>query len=123
MLCRIDYIEQMGTGIERMRTAAKDADVAQPEFDLDGFFRVIFKRATSIGNQAGAITDRLPIETPDRDEIILKFLNDNNTGKASEIAHLLGVSTDRARQILRKMASGGLITKHGDRRHTHYTAK
>ena len=123
MLCRIDYIEQMGTGIERMRTATKDADVAQPEFDLDGFFRVIFKRATSIGNQAGTITGRLPIKTPDRDEIILKFLNDNNTGKASGIAHLLGVSTDRARQILRKMASDGLITKHGDRRHTHYTAK
>ena len=40
MLHRIDYIEQMGTGIMRMRNAAKEADVAEPVFDLYDFFRV-----------------------------------------------------------------------------------
>ena len=123
MLCRIDYIEQMGTGIERMRNATKAADVAEPEFDLDGFFRVIFKRNKSIGNQSETITDRLPIEITDRNAAILKFLNENKTGKAFEIAQLLGISADRARQILRKMVSYGLITKHGDKRHTYYSVK
>ena len=106
-----------------MRNATKAADVAEPEFDLDGFFRVIFKRNKSIGNQSETITDRLPIEITDRNAAILKFLNENKTGKAFEIAQLLGISADRARQILRKMVSDGLITKHGDKRHTYYSVK
>lgn len=121
MLCRIDYIEQMGTGIERMKNATKADYVAEPEFDLDGFFRVIFKRNKSIGNQSEAITDRLPIEITDRNAAVLKFLDENKTGKTSNIAQLLGISPERARQILREMVADGLITKHGDRRHTYYS--
>jgi len=44
MFYRIDYIEQMGTGIRRMRTAAREANVAEPEFEFTGFFKVTFKR-------------------------------------------------------------------------------
>ena len=44
MLHRVDYIEQMGTGIMRMKNAAKEANVAAPEFDLHDFFRVTFAR-------------------------------------------------------------------------------
>ena len=41
---RIDYIEQMGTGIMRMMEAAKEANVAAPQFKFDNFFRVTFRR-------------------------------------------------------------------------------
>ena len=34
MLYRIGYIEQMGTGIVRMKNAAKEAMVSEPEFEL-----------------------------------------------------------------------------------------
>jgi predicted HTH transcriptional regulator len=44
MFFRIDYIEQMGTGIRRMRNATRKADVAEPEFEFTGFFKVTFKR-------------------------------------------------------------------------------
>ncbi|MCL1894539.1 MAG: hypothetical protein FWG02_09990, partial [Holophagaceae bacterium] len=47
MLYRIDYIEQMGTGIMRMKKAARDAEVSEPEFKMSGFFRVTFKRNES----------------------------------------------------------------------------
>jgi len=50
MLHRIDYIEQMGTGIMRMRNAASEANVAEPEFVLDGFFKVIFRRSESVAS-------------------------------------------------------------------------
>ena len=45
MFYRIGYIEQMGTGIMRMRNATSEANVAQPEFVLDNFFKVTFKRS------------------------------------------------------------------------------
>ena len=44
MLYRVGYIEQMGTGIVRMKNAAKEAKVAEPEFELSGFFKVTFRR-------------------------------------------------------------------------------
>jgi ATP-dependent DNA helicase RecG len=44
MLYRIGYIEQMGTGIARMKLAAKEANIAEPEFDLENFFKVSFAR-------------------------------------------------------------------------------
>ncbi len=57
MFYRIDYIEQMGTRIKRMRNATHDANVAAPEFEFTGFFKVTFKRNapdTSIGRQSAA---------------------------------------------------------------------
>ena len=45
MLYRINYIEQMGTGIVRMKNATREAKVAEPEFEFSGFFKVIFKRS------------------------------------------------------------------------------
>ena len=44
LLHRSHYIEQMGTGIKRMRNAAREAQVAEPEFDLSEFFKVTFRR-------------------------------------------------------------------------------
>jgi ATP-dependent DNA helicase RecG len=57
MFFRIDYIEQMGTGIGRMRNAMREANVAEPKFEFTGFFKVTFKRdkvETSIGRQSVA---------------------------------------------------------------------
>jgi ATP-dependent DNA helicase RecG len=47
MLYRIGYIEQMGTGIVRMKNAAKAANVEEPVFELSEFFKVTFKRNVS----------------------------------------------------------------------------
>ncbi|MDR1045635.1 MAG: putative DNA binding domain-containing protein [Candidatus Adiutrix sp.] len=57
MFFRIGYIEQMGTGIGRMRDATRNANVAEPVFQFDGFFKVTFKRNppdASIGRQSVA---------------------------------------------------------------------
>jgi ATP-dependent DNA helicase RecG len=45
LLHRSEYIEQMGTGIERMRQASREANVEEPRFETNGFFKVTFKRA------------------------------------------------------------------------------
>jgi ATP-dependent DNA helicase RecG len=44
MFFRINFIEQMGTGIGRMRDAARKANIAEPVFEFNGFFKVTFKR-------------------------------------------------------------------------------
>ena len=139
MLYRIDYIEQMGTGIKRMRNAAQEAGVEEPEFELIDFFKVIFKRKTiddAIGNQSvtnrsqsfaidklAIENDKLAIENSDKISIILKYIKQNGSGKNMDLVKLLGLSSQRIRQILQEMIQNNLIEKHSDKRHTYYTAK
>ena len=56
MFYRIGYIEQMGTGIMRMKNATREAKVAEPEFEFSGFFKVTFKRSETI--QADAASEK-----------------------------------------------------------------
>ena len=124
MLFRIDYIEQMGTGILRMKNAAKTAKVAEPKFDLHDFFRVTFKRNQPINNGlAIEDSDRIAIESNDRTSVILKYLEQNGSGKSADFVKLLGVSPQRVRQILQDMIKNDLIEKHGEKRYAHYTVK
>ncbi|MCL2248812.1 MAG: putative DNA binding domain-containing protein [Oscillospiraceae bacterium] len=130
MLCRIGYIEQMGTGIERMRGAAKEADVAAPEFELDDFFKVTFKRSrhsnvlSTVTSDRQAIgSDRRAIENVDRTSLIMKYLAEYSSGTSADFAELLNLSPQRVRVILLDLAQRGLIEKHSDKRYAYYTAK
>jgi ATP-dependent DNA helicase RecG len=123
MLYRIDYIEQMGTGILRMKNAAKTANVAEPKFDLHDFFRVTFARNKSNDNELAIDSDRLAIENSDRTSAILKYLEQNGRGKNADFVKLLGLSPQRIRQILQDMIQNGLIEKHGEKRYAYYVVK
>ena len=75
LLSRCDYIEQMGTGIERMKDAAREAEVAEPEFEFSGFFKVTFKRnATEISiDRQSAVNRPQSAMTADREQEIKEF--------------------------------------------------
>jgi ATP-dependent DNA helicase RecG len=125
MFFRIDYIEQMGTGIARMRSAAKAANVAEPEFRLEDFFKVTFRRpqvdapsgtqATASGSQATATTDRK--------REILSLLEANGQVSSTAIAGKLGLTAGRIRAILREMVADGAIEKVGDNRYAQYVLR
>ncbi|MCL1873171.1 MAG: putative DNA binding domain-containing protein [Clostridiales bacterium] len=145
MFFRIDYIEQMGTGIKRMRNATKEADVAEPEFEFTGFFKVTFKRNeldTPIGHQSAAkrpqpVTTgnnqpnpaksgqiRLHPATPaDRKRVVISFLEENGQAKVDDYINIIGLSAGRIRDLLREMVSDGIIEKTGKGRLTHYVLK
>ena len=72
MFYRIDYIEQMGTGIMRMRNAAKEANVAEPKFELNNFFRATFRRPPIQSN-----TSDNAQEIPGNDYNVLDNVHDN----------------------------------------------
>jgi ATP-dependent DNA helicase RecG len=48
LLHRIDYIEKMGTGIERIKKDIRDVKQPVPKFNTSGFFKVAFKRDLSL---------------------------------------------------------------------------
>ena len=125
MFFRIDYIEQMGTGIRRMRNATRDAHVAEPEFEFSGFFKVTFKRTeldSSIGPQSAANRPQ-SATTADRKKNVISFLEKNRQGKVSDFIHLIALSEGRVRDLLRDMVNDGTIAKIGQNRYAYYVLK
>ncbi|MDR1765165.1 MAG: hypothetical protein LBR77_03560 [Lachnospiraceae bacterium] len=125
MFFRIDYIEQMGTGIGRMRDATRNADVEEPIFEFVGFFKVTFKRNeadASIGRQSVA-NRSLSVATTDRKSAVISFLEEHEKAKVADLINVVGLSDGRVRALLRSMVSDGTIEKVGDKRFTHYVLK
>ena len=125
MFFRIDYIEQMGTGIRRMINATREANVAEPEFEFSGFFKVTFKRndaAFSIGRQSVANRSQ-SVAPADRKRIVISFLEENGQAKVSDFVNVIGLSDGRVRTLLREMISDGVIKKVGNNRYAYYILK
>ena len=125
LLHRSHYIEQMGTGIRRMRNATRKAQVAEPEFELSDFFKVTFRRNNhdiSIGRQSAA--NRLQsATTADRKKKVISFLEKNQQVKVLDLVNIIGLSEGRVRDILREMVSDGTIEKVGKNRYAYYVLK
>ena len=83
---------------------------------------LVNEKETAIGSDRAAIdSDRAAINIVDRETAIVSFITQKGTGKNSDIAKLLGLSSQRTREILSDMVIKGLIKKHGIKRHTYYT--
>jgi len=152
MLHRINYIEQMGTGIMRMKNAAKEAEVAEPKFELSGFFKATFNRletsdwqAIEIQKASDGKTSEVPankqliakkqaMETSDRNSkskrltsdskrFILSYIKRHSETKISDFSARLNLSQARIRAILQEMVSDNLIEKVGNNRYAHYVIK
>ena len=137
MFYRIDYIEQMGTGIMRMKEAAKEADVAEPKFELENFFRVTFKRppiqsvvvsdTQSVTSGQQAVTSgrkrSQAVAPADRKRKVIEFLEERGQAKTPDFIDVTGLSDGRVRALLREMVDDGTIEKVGGNRYTYYVLK
>jgi ATP-dependent DNA helicase RecG len=118
MLYRIGYIEQMGTGIARMKNAAREAKVAEPEFEFSVFFKVTFKR-----DAAFAPIERQSVTLSDRKRVVISFLEEHEQARVADLADLMGLSGNRVRALLREMAGDGAVEKVGNNRYAYYVLK
>jgi ATP-dependent DNA helicase RecG len=125
MLYRIGYIEEMGTGIKRMRNATREANVAEPVFELTGFFKVTFKRnelENSIGRQSVANRSQSVAPT-DRKHAVVSYIEENGQARVGDIINIIGLSDGRVRALLREMVGDGTIEKVGKNRYAYYVLK
>jgi ATP-dependent DNA helicase RecG len=125
MFFRINYIEQMGTGITRMRNAAKAANVAEPEFNLEDFFKVTFRRP-QVGAPSGfqaVANGSQAVATTDRKREIVSLLESGGQMSSTAIAEKLGLTAGRVRAILRAMVADETIEKVGDNRYAQYVLR
>jgi ATP-dependent DNA helicase RecG len=109
LLHRTNYIERMGTGINRIRLALKEAGLPEPEFKMSGFFTVLFRRLTSdkIGINFGINeTQRRILET---------IANDCGT-TVKKIAESLGLSSRSIEMNIKDLKEKGVLVRKGSKK-------
>jgi ATP-dependent DNA helicase RecG len=94
------YIEQLGTGIIRMRESCHDAGLAEPKFEEVGsYFKVtFFKRQNTLPPELKAVYD---------------FLRSNGEQASSRIASGLDIHQNTALKRLNKLMDANLVVKKG----------
>jgi len=79
-------IEQVGSGISRIRIALKDSGLPMAEFNTEGLFSVVFKRTSKSTDDK---TENIKEKT--RDKIISLIVNNENI-TTSELANAIGIT-------------------------------
>lgn len=81
------------------------------------------KTGESPNKQAKVTINKIPGKSAVQKAAIVEYLTENPKGKSTQIAKLLGVSADRARQLLLQMVEDGLVETEGANRNRTYKLK
>lgn len=98
---RMRMVEQIGSGISRMRDLMKEAGLTPPEFNIDGMFTVSFRRPFDFDKWVNKWVNNLT----EKQTVILKAIHNNPKIKKAILQELTGFSAttlDNNLEILKK---------------------
>jgi ATP-dependent DNA helicase RecG len=108
LLQRANLVENMGTGINKIRRLLKDAGCPEPEFVFDSFFTIIFKRDTS--GKFIASGEESSEETADK---IMRLMSENSHITISELAKRLEITTRAIEKQIAGLKKKGQLKRIG----------
>lgn len=121
----LGYIEQWGTGLQRIKKTCLDHGLQEPRIrEISDSIDIEFQRPqvsgiSEVPDTAGYC--RIPPNTNQQESVILKQLDQNGIITAAQVMHLLSVKERRAREILKQLSEKHLLEKRGSARSTYYT--
>ncbi|MBN2531781.1 MAG: hypothetical protein JXB88_02755 [Spirochaetales bacterium] len=125
LLHRIDYIERIGTGINRIKNAVKEHGKCTVDFRITGFFAVVYKRKKTTRKNDGLNDDTTQITTQittqkttrkltENQKKILAFLEKNPSAGREKIAEQIeGITADGVKYNLKQLQEYGLLKRIG----------
>lgn len=99
LFARMHLVEQVGSGISRIKELMIEADLPEPVFQMDGIFTVILKRQEKTAEK---LSGNVPEKTSDK---IMYLIQQNSGITLNEIAGALSISkstVDRNIRLLKK---------------------
>lgn len=121
----LGYIEQWGTGLQRIKKTCLDHGLQEPRIrEISDSIDIEFQRPRVSGISEVPDTAgyrRIPPNTNEQESVILKQLDQNGMITAAQVMHLLSVKERRAREILKQLSEKHLLEKRGSARSTYYT--
>jgi len=106
---RMRLVEQIGSGISRMRDLMKEEGLTPPEFIFDGMFTVIFRRPFDFGMWVNKWVNNLS----EKQIIILKAIHENLAVKKSALQQLTDFSSTAIDNNLEVLKKEGLLEREG----------
>ena len=121
LLQRVKLVENMGTGISKIRRLLQEAKCAGPRFDFGSFFTIVFPRAgkeVSAGIKSGGTTQETTQETTREtgmatEETILRLLLEDPSLTQREMATHVGLTSDGVKFHINKLKEKGIIKREG----------
>ncbi len=126
LLHRINYIEKMGTGINRMRQSCKEAGIPEPKFHITSFFTIVFKRIQNkkynvhnenFGEKFGENFGENINQTQFK---ILECIFENPKVSAKKIAEQLNLSTRAIEHNIKSLKEKRVIGRRGSAKGGHW---
>src|SRR6056297_2352360 len=117
----LNYIEQWGSGIRRIKSSCKARGLKEPEIVEKGDF-VDVSLYREVEHVIEAVENTISLT--DQEQKIIEFLKEqDNCITTREAESVLGVAERRARKILKDMVGKGILKRVGRTTNTHYRMK
>ena len=106
---RMRLVEQIGSGIARMRDVMKEEGLTPPEFNIDGMFTVTFRRPFDFEKWVEKWVEKLT----DNRVKILKEVHNNSKVTKKELEQVVGISASAIDNNIDFLKDLGLLTREG----------
>ena len=111
LLLRCDYIEKMGTGIERIREALERENCPKVNIRFNTMFTLEFPRPTYV---------KAKDKTKKTSEKILRIIARNQRTTISELAEAIGVTTRSIERNIKNLQAQGRLRRSGPDKGGHW---
>lgn len=107
LLHRIDFVENMGTGINKIKTLLKECGAPSPRFEFSDFFTIIFPR---INKNSQIKLEKTSGKTSGE---IIKEIENNPYISIPELATYIGLTERSIERNINKLKKDGVIERVG----------
>ena len=113
LLNRANYIEQVGTGINRIKNAIKEHSQWNVEFYYNNFFTVTFTRTKKVGEKVGESLTK-------NQRLIIRSMTENPNISAKDLSDIIGISQRKIEENISKLKKKELIKRSGSPKGGHW---
>ncbi len=123
LLQRIELVEHVGSGISRIRKAAKEAGIPEPKFEFTTFFTITFLKPTVWGEEEPGVMrlgEKLGEKLGENQAQIIQCIREDNKISIVQMAEKVGISTTAIEKNLKKLQEKGIIKRVGPDKGGHW---
>ena len=118
LMQRIDYIEKMGTNINRIQTLMKKAGLPPVTYEFTSFVTAVFYRLSVKEIKSSEIGSEIGSEKSS--EKILELMKENSHISASELASRIGISSRAVEKHISNLKEAGKLKRIGSAKSGHW---
>jgi len=113
LLNRADYIEQIGTGINRIKNAVKEHGQGNVKFYYNNFFIVTFTRTKKV-------TEKVTKKVTENQKKILDNIKENPNITTQELSKKVGISDRKIKDNIKKLKENNFLKRIGSPKGGHW---